>query len=132
VIGLNTNVLVRYLVQDDPDQAARATRFIERRCTADEPGFVNHMVLCEIVWVLESVYRLARSEVAAIVDRMLRVVAFEIEDFPLALAALQLYRDGACDFADALIGLRNRRHGCSATATFDRRAARLDAFVAVP
>ncbi len=132
MIGLDTNVLIRYIVQDDPKQAKRATRLIEERCTQDEPGFVNHMVLCEIVWVLESVYRLARGEVADILDRMLRVAVLEIEDFDLALASLQLYRDGSCDFADALIGHRNRNHGCSATATFDRRAAQLAEFVAVP
>jgi predicted nucleic-acid-binding protein len=132
MIGLDTNVLIRYIVQDDPDQAGRAARLIEERCSRGEPGFVNHMVLCEIVWVLESVYRLARGEIADILDRMLRVAALEVEDFDLAFAGLRLYRDGVCDLADALIGHTNRQHGCSATATFDRRTARLAEFVAVP
>jgi predicted nucleic-acid-binding protein len=132
MIGLDTNVLIRYIVQDDPDQAGRAARLIEERCSRDEPGFINHMVLCEIVWVLESVYRLGRGEVADILDRMLRVAALEVEDFDLAFAALLLYRDGVCDLADALIGHKNRQHGCAATATFDRRAARLAEFMAVP
>jgi predicted nucleic-acid-binding protein len=90
------------------------------------------MVLCEIVWVLEGVYWLGRGEVAEILDRMLRTAALEIEDFALALASLHLYRAGVCDLADALIGHRNRQRGCSVTATFDRRAARLAEFVAVP
>lgn len=89
-------------------------------------------MLCETVWVLESVHRLERGEVAAIIDRMLRMTELEIEDFALALASLQLYRDGACDLADALIGFRNGRNGCSPTATFDRRAARLAEFTLVP
>jgi predicted nucleic-acid-binding protein len=128
MIGLDTNVLVRYLVEDDPAQAALSARLIEERCTAEQPGFVNHMVLCELVWVLESVYRLARRDIADIIDRMMRIPALEIEDFDLALAAAAAYRTGTCDLADALIGRKNRRHGCSATVTFDRRAARLAEF----
>jgi predicted nucleic-acid-binding protein len=132
VIGLDTNLLVRYVVQDDLEQAARAARLIEGRCTVAEPGFINDIVLCELVWVLESVYRLARDEVAAILDRVLRVPALGVEDFDRALGALQHYRSGICDFADALIGLKNRRHGCTATATFDRRAGQLAEFMTVP
>jgi predicted nucleic-acid-binding protein len=132
VIGLDTNVLIRYLVQDDPDQAARAAHLVEARCTVEEPGFVSRIVLCEIVWVLDSVYRQGRAEIAAILDRLLRVAALEIEDLGLALSALLLYRDGGGDFADALLGLVNQRRGCTATATFDRQAARLEEFMMVP
>ena len=132
MIALDTNVLVRYVVQDDPEQAAPAARFIEDRCTAEEPAFINGIVLCELVWVLESVYELTRDEVTSILDRMLRIPAFEIEDFDGAMGALRLYRNGTCDFADALIGLKNQRRGCSATATFDRRASRIPEFMIVP
>ena len=62
--GLDTNVLVRYLVQDDPKQAALATRYIERHCTADNPCFIGQIVLCELAWVLESNYQQSRTEVS--------------------------------------------------------------------
>jgi predicted nucleic-acid-binding protein len=124
VTGLDTNVLVRYLVRDDPAQAARADRELER----DERFFVNAVVLCELVWVLETVYGFGRDEVGLALDRILATAQFEIEDKDLALAALQDLRRTATDFADCLIGRRNRNRGATDTATFDKTLKDVDGF----
>lgn len=126
--GLDTNVLVRFLVQDDKAQGAAAVAYIARHCTAAEPGFINRIVLCELVWVLESVYDYSRVIVGDAIERILRTEEFQVEDNDEARVALAIYRRTGVDFADALIGRGNRALGCSATATFDRKAASLDEF----
>lgn len=128
MIGLDTNVLVRYLVQDEPLQAAAATQCIEQRCHSDFPGRVNRTVLCELVWVLESSYGYSRLEIAAVLERIFRTSQLVVEDLDAAWAALQHYRASGVDFADALIGIVNRRAGCAVTVTLDRKAARLAEF----
>jgi predicted nucleic-acid-binding protein len=80
VKGIDTNVLVRYLVQDEPLQGRKAAAFITKECSADSPGLINRVVLCELVWVLETAYRYPRSQVAQALDRILRTSQFEIED----------------------------------------------------
>jgi predicted nucleic-acid-binding protein len=128
VIGIDTNVLVRYLTDDEPEMVDRAERLLERECSPDEPGFVNVVVLCEVVWVLRRRYRIARDQIAAAVEALLRAPLIAVEHGELAELALEDYRAGRADFTDALIGLINRRAGCEATATFDRKAAQLDSF----
>ena len=129
--GLDTNILVRLLVADDGDQAERSARYIRRHCTTEDPGFINRIVLCELVWVLESAYGFGRTDIADVLDRLFDAGSLVIEDRDVARAALHLYRAGDADFADALIGRSNRVAGCEATATFDRKAARLDDFESV-
>lgn len=126
--GLDTNVLIRYMVQDDPTQSARAIDLIERQCTADAPGFINRIVLCEIAWVLQSVYRRRHAEIAGAVEKILSIDRFRVEDLEQAWRALHAYRSGKADFADYLLGLTNHRSGCRRTATFDRALAGEDAF----
>ncbi len=128
MIGLDTNILVRYLVDDDPEQAAAAAKLIEKRCTEDDPGFVNRIVLCELVWVLESAYGYARATIAATIESLLRTAELEIDAVEAVWPALTTYRTGSADFSDALIGRLNRDAGCGATATFDKGAAKLDDF----
>ena len=132
MIGLDTNVLVRFLVGDDPDQAARAARLIEERCTGDDPGLVDSVVLCEIVWVLEAAYGYARPLIAEVIEKMLHTAELEVANTEAVWTALRAYRTSNADFADALIGRLNRQAGCVATATFDRAAAALDDFFEVP
>lgn len=129
MIGIDTNVLVRHLVQDDPDQAAKAERLIDT-CSAEEPGFINRVVLCELVWVLESGYGYAREKIAFALEKILRIRQFAIEDSQEAWLSLNAYRSGG-DFADALIAAVNLRNGCTHTATFDRKAARQAGFDAL-
>jgi predicted nucleic-acid-binding protein len=127
MIGIDTNVLVRYLVQDGLEQARKATRFIENECTPDEPGLINRIVLCELVWVLETAYGYPRESVAIALEKILRTSQLAIEDGPEARAAFRDYQDGA-DFADSLIAAVNRRLGCQRTVTFDRKAGRRAGF----
>lgn len=129
MIGFDTNILVRHLVQDDPEQGASASRFIEAHCSESSPGFVNRVVLCELVWVLETAYRYPRNIIADTIERLLRTVELEIENDDAAWLALHAYRDQGVDFSDAFIGHTNRELGCERTATFDRRATRLDVFI---
>jgi predicted nucleic-acid-binding protein len=126
MIGLDTNVLVRYLVQDDIRQAALATQLIETTLHDDEPGWIAAIVLCELVWVLEGPYDYARSAIASTLQRLLEIARFRVEEPALAWRALDVYKSGA-DFTDALIALGNEHDGCDYTATFDRGAAKLRA-----
>ena len=128
--GIDTNVLLRYLVQDDPDQARRATRFLFEECTVDEPGLVNRVVMCELVWVLQSGYGYSRDAVLQVLDRIMGTAQLTIEDRQVTADAVNEYRNGA-DFADALISKVNLRLGCEHTATFDRKAARRPGFLAL-
>jgi predicted nucleic-acid-binding protein len=128
--GIDTNVLVRYLVQDDAEQATRATYFITNECSTDDTGLINRIVLCELVWVLETAYEYPRSAVAMALEKILRTAQFTVEDHQEAWLAFRDYQNGA-DFADALIAAINRRFGCGVTVTFDRRASRQAGFAAL-
>ncbi|MGH7812833.1 MAG: PIN domain-containing protein [Candidatus Binataceae bacterium] len=130
MIGIDTNILVRYLVQDDPEQGRKAERFITDECSAESPGFINRIVLCETVWVLESAYGYPRPKVALALEKILRTAQFRIEDHQEAWLSLRDYEAGG-DFADALIAAVNLRAGCERTATFDRKAARRAGFAAL-
>jgi predicted nucleic-acid-binding protein len=130
LIGIDTNVLVRYIVHDDTEQTRGAVRFLEHQCTIDDLGLINHVVLTELVWVLESVYRYSRQQVSILLAGLLRTDQLTIENSDDAQLALSEYTDGA-DFTDALIAANNRRLGCEHTATFDRKAARRPGFLAL-
>ena len=130
MIGLDTNVLIRHLTQDEPQQAERASALIQTACSIDEPGYINRVVICEIVWVLERAYRYERSLIASCLETILRTADLRVENEKAAWAALARYRDGY-DFADPLIGETNILAGVDKTYTFDKRASELDAFLAV-
>ena len=123
MIALDTNVLVRYLAQDDPDQAKAATRLMERKLTRRAPGFVSAVVLCELVWVLEDCYSLPRREIVSIVERLLDSSAILVDCASAARAALAHER---IELADAIIHEIGRARRCEKTVTFDREFARLD------
>ncbi len=128
MIGLDTNVIVRYVVQDDPLQAPIATRLIESACTPESPGHIATVVLAELVWVLGGAYGLDRGAIAAVIRRILRSAELTVEDPPLAWAALRDYERGRADFADGVIGQGNHARGCRVTYTFDRKAAQTACF----
>jgi predicted nucleic-acid-binding protein len=131
MIGLDTNLLVRLVVGDDAQQTRQAKAFVERHCTPQSPGFINCIVLAELVWVLNTSYDYTRSQIAAAVESLV-VGADRIVEHPEAIqASLDDYRAGRFFFADALIARVNRNCGCEATATFDRKAAKLDSFIQV-
>ena len=124
MIGLDTNVLLRYLLKDDAAQAARAERELER----DERFLIDGIVLCELVWVLEAGYGFSRADIAVALERILATAQFEIESQDLVLAALDDFRRSAADFSDCLIGRRNRGAGAPETVTFDRSLKGLQGF----
>jgi len=124
MIGLDTNVLVRYIVQDDPKQARLATRYVETHCTAKSPGRINVIVLCELAWVLGRGYGYDRKMVSAVIRRILSSPELVMEEDEAVWQALKIYERGVADFADYLLGLLNHRAGASPTVTFDRKAAK--------
>lgn len=131
MIGIDTNVLVRFLTADDPDQSARAAAFLEDACTADAPGFINRIVACELVWVLGGAYGHVRADIARTIRMLLETAEIRMEDPAAVWGALSHYEAGDCDFADACLGLTNAQAGCEKTVTFDRGAATLDSFQAI-
>jgi predicted nucleic-acid-binding protein len=129
--GIDTNVLVRFILRDDTRQAAQADRWMTRYCRADEPCLVNRIVLCELAWVLDSVYGYGRDQIAAVLAHLMLAAELLVESRAEARAALDAYRRGGADFADHLLGLTNRSAGCELTGTFDRKAARVEGFALI-
>ena len=123
MIGLDTNVIVRYLAQDDARQAAIATRLIEGSLSAEARGFVSIITLAEVVWVMTSNYRAARTAVADIVEGLLTAPQLAIEKADVIWRALRAFRESKADFSDAVIVELGRDAGCARTVTFDRHAA---------
>jgi predicted nucleic-acid-binding protein len=123
VIGLDTNVLVRYSIRDDPSQARLADTLIDG-FTADDPGYVSHVTLAELWWVLTSSYRQDRGTVAAFIDQLLCASTLALQAPDVVHAALRAVDTAGADFADALIAATGASDGCSQTMTFDRKAAR--------
>lgn len=126
MIGLDTNVLVRYFAQDDPKQSAIAVRLIERTLSARAPGHVSLVALAELAWVLRTRFDAAKDTVIDIVTHLLADERFAVQARQAVWTALDAYRHASIDFADALIAALDRTQGCSHTVTFDRRAARLE------
>jgi len=128
MIGLDTNILVRYLTQDDPAQSAKAAEILERRLTPKTPGFVSVVVVVETVWVLDRAYGLTDQDIAAAVERLLQVEVLTIEDEQEVFTAMIALKQGCASFSDALIAELGARAGCTRTLTFDRKAGRLPGF----
>lgn len=128
MIGLDTNVLIRYLTQDDPLQSAKAAEILERRLTPKNPGFVSIVAMVETVWVLDRAYGLTDLEIATAVERLLQVEVLRIEDEQQVFTAMVALKQGRGSFADALIAELGTREGCTKTLTFDQKATRLPAF----
>lgn len=123
MFALDTNVLVRYLAQDDARQSAAATRFIEQRLGPADRGFVCLVTLLETVWVMESRYGADAALVAGILSDLLETASLEVQDAPAVRAALELYRAGGVDLHDCLIvGLAEQRR--ARVVTVDTKAAR--------
>ncbi|HET8696199.1 MAG TPA: PIN domain-containing protein [Gammaproteobacteria bacterium] len=121
-------MVVRYLVQDDRAQAAAATALIERTLSADTPGLITGVTLCEIVWVLAECYAADRSRIDAVIEGLLTSRQLIVEDAAEVWAALGDWRESNADFSDALIGRLVAAQGGTKTVTFDRSAAKLPSF----
>lgn len=128
MIGLDTNIVVRYLAQDDRAQSAIATRVLERELTAEAPGFISLVALAEVVWVMTSLYAADRAGVARAVEGLLSAAQLRVQEAESVWLALQDYGVSAVEFSDALISTLARSAGCEHTLTFDRAAVRHPGF----
>ena len=123
MIGLDTNVIVRYIMQDDARQSGAATKVIER-LTVDEPGYLTVVTIVELGWVLDSCYKLSRTQIGDAIEALLRSKELAVESSDLVLKATRAYRQGKADLADCLIARSAEAAGCLQILTFDRNAAR--------
>ena len=128
MIGLDTNILVRYLAQDDPLQSAKASDIIERRLTEENPGFVSTVAIVETVWVLDRAYGLGNDEIAAAIERTLQIEVLVVENEQEIFTAMIALKQGKGSFADAIILALGAKAGCSYTLTFDQKACRIVGF----
>ncbi len=125
MIGIDTNVLVRYFAEDDPEQTPLAIRFVERTLTPATPGYVSLVTLAELIWVLRTRYAASPTELRRALAQMLSDPRFAVQDDQAAWLALDHYERADVDLSDALIAAVNRLHGSSHTVTFDAKAARI-------
>lgn len=123
MIGLDTNVLVRYVAQDDSVQSPKATRLIES-LTKDAPGYVSVVVVVELVWVLTGCYGSTKNEICEVLEKLLRIKTIVVAQADIVWKAIRLFKEGKADFADCLIERDANEAGCSYTNTFDREASR--------
>ena len=131
MLGVDTNVLVRYLTRDDQSQYEKARRLIDREVAKAEPVLVSQLVLLETEWVLRSRYEMSKAEIVAAFSALLDTADLTFEDEASVETAVYSWKNSAADFAYCLIEVRNRRLGCRATATFDGRALKLAGFISV-
>jgi predicted nucleic-acid-binding protein len=128
MIGLDTNILVRYLTQDDPIQSAKANDIFEHRLTQRNRGYVSTIAMVETVWVLDRAYGLTAQEIARAVEQMLQAEVLEVANEQQVFSAMITLKRGLGSFSDALIAELGLRAGCIRTLTFDQKASRLPGF----
>ncbi len=128
MVGIDTNVLVRFVVQDDKKQAAVASELIEHYCSATNTALVSLIVLCEFVWVLSNAYGYSRAQIASAVKQILVTECFEVAKHNIAWSAMLDYSHGPGDYADYLIARINELNGADTTFTFDKQASRNQRF----
>jgi predicted nucleic-acid-binding protein len=112
------------MVQDDEKQSAAATHFIECHCTQETPGFISHLVLAELLWVLGRGYCYEKPLLIDIINRLLMTKELKVQQPDIVWAALHQYKSGIADFPDYLIAELHQAEGCETTITFDRKAAK--------
>jgi len=123
MIGVDTNVLVRYIMQDDRVQSPMAARFLDA-LSSERPGYISAVVLTEVSWVLVSTYDASRTELANAIEVLLAADAIVVEHSASAHRALAVCRASRADFADAFLAAINQLAGCDETVTFDKSAAK--------
>ena len=128
MIGIDTNILLRLIVGDEPKQAVAARNLLRDHCSPDDPGYVGQIVLVELVWTLAKAYGFTRERIAAAIEQILETAQIDVESPNAVAAAVKDYRDGPADFADCLLVRMNAAAGCDHTVTFDRKAANLNGF----
>ena len=131
VTGIDTNVLVRYLVQDDPGQSALATRFIEEELSADNKGYIASVTLCETLWVLARAYKQPKKTLLKVIRAILEAEVFEVENRDCAWRAYFDFDEGEADYSAFLIGEICKAKGATAVVTFDSNALKHRLFKAI-
>jgi predicted nucleic-acid-binding protein len=129
VTALDTNVLVRFLVEDDAAQSTRAAALIELTVAADERLYVSDIVLCELVWVLSGAYGFRRTEISAVLSELTRARHLAFDSSDRIARCVRAFDAGRGDFADYLISEHARDAGYDTVATFDRALLRQDGFI---
>lgn len=132
MIGLDTNILVRYFAQDDARQATSARKLIDETLSRESPGFVNLVTLAETTWVLRRNFAARREELVEVVGGLLSSPNVHVERRAVVRRAVAAYGAGGPDFADCLIRHLDSEAGCTRTLTFDRKALRLPGFELMP
>ena len=122
MIGLDTNVLIRYIVQDDEKQSRLATAFIENQCSAENPAFINEITLCEVVWVLKRAYRYDKAIILNVIKQLLNSNDLQLASYQAVVLTYEDYEQGKADFSAYLIARINQKSGCEMTVSFDKKA----------
>lgn len=130
MIALDTNVLVRFLVEDDPSQTEKARGVLQRAIDSNSSCFISDIVMCEVVWVLESSYRFRRTEISQVLGRLLRSTHLVFSSREQLARSLEAYLTGRGGFADYLIREHARASGCEVVTTFDGDLLKEPGFVA--
>ena len=128
MIGLDTNVIVRYVTQDDVRQAAAATRLFERVLSDENPGVISLVTLCEIAWVLADCYGADKARIHSVLEALLASRQLLVDQSELVWKALRAWEKSSADFSDALVGELLTARGCEKVMTFDKAAAKLPGF----
>lgn len=128
MIGIDTNILVRYLTQDDIEQAQVVDQIFNTYATSSNSIFINNIVICELIWVLERGYQYTKEIVTKAIKQILSTEEFAFENQELLWLALKQYSQNKLDFSDALIGELNKNFGCAKTLTFDQAAIKASNF----
>lgn len=123
MIGLDTNILVRFITQDDAKQSAIVNRVIETELNEKNQGFISHIVIIELLWVLKYTYQQPKESLILVLESLLATKQLLVDRADLVYLALKKYRSGNADFSDALILTVNEAAGCERTVTFDKKAA---------
>lgn len=128
MIGLDTNVILRFLLQDDPTQTPQVNQILESQLSESKPGFINVATVLEVVWVLRSLLKQTPAQIATLIENLLTSDSLEVHNEQQVFEAAFALKRGTGEFEDALIGALNSWSGCSHTLTFDRGAAKLPYF----
>jgi predicted nucleic-acid-binding protein len=128
MIAVDTNILVRYITNDDKEQALLATTLLDSYIGKEKSIFINNIVLCELVWVLVRGYKYQKEDIIKTLKLLLSSIEFEFENHELAFLAVIEYEKAEADFSDILIGLLNNYRNCSVTYSFDQKALKLKYF----
>ena len=129
MIGLDTNILVRYLAQDDAKQSAIVTKLIEGSLDKEGYYFINHIVLCELVRVLQRAYKVNKKQIVEIIEQLLQTSQFTCQSPDIIWKALKNYKNGTADFADYMTSAININQGCKHTLSFDKKALKSGNFI---